>query len=141
MEVDGYLVDGSDWRMGRENASKAVGSAGENIVGELFLYSGIPVEFTGYHHPLDLIIAGKYGVEVKSSTFERDLYIGRAKRRRKREYCQRHNLIGVTVAVVLIRKNRVDLRYRYGFKSFPTRTMLDFGELYHAIKREVQTKK
>lgn len=131
-------MEGVDYRDGIEINSKSIGFNGELVVAEILRNIGVPYQVTGYHHPLDIIAPG-LGIEVKTATKVRRIYIGRPERRRKREWCQRNLVHGITVVVrpfeqyynedeTILIENSV-VTYKDGFKSFDITRMHDFEEV------------
>lgn len=124
---------------GLKHRCKTIGYNGENLVAEILRECGFDSKTTGYKHSLDVIVPDLLGIEVKTLTKDRRFHIDRTQRRYKRDYCTRHNLRGVTVAVYMVDQiidegtgqiiDIADLRYKDGFKSFDVNRMNDFKEL------------
>lgn len=139
-------MDGVDYGYGRKMSCKIIGFNGESLVVEILENIGIPYQATGYKHPLDIIIPG-FAIEVKTMTSIHRLYIKRSERRRKREWCQRNNVHGITVVVRPIEQyvdepsgkiiEHSSVTYKDGFKSFDVTRMKDFEEILHEFYGEV----
>lgn len=131
-------MEGVNFLEGREISCKTIGYNGELVVAEIFRSIGVPCQVTGYKHPLDIIAPG-LGIEVKTATCIRRICISRPQRRRKREWCQRNGVHGITVVVRPIDTDYNDdtgkiteyslVMYKDGFRSFDITRMNDFKEV------------
>ena len=147
MEVRTFLFSGYEWKLAPRECARAIGANGESIVAEVLEDHNIEYHFTPYHHPIDIVARG-YGIEIKTCTKDRRIYLSRKTRRKKREYCKKNHLQGIVVVVYLQRREQpkgwrypediVDIRYKEGFRSFDINRMRDFQEWLDAIDREIQ---
>lgn len=104
---------------GRDQA-KIYGDIAESLVYDIFREHDIELEFTAYECPIDFIIQGQWGAEVKFRRPNRDrkiLSFKRTTRIHKLKFCKDNGLKPLTILVLPIAHEQVKIYIKKGIKN------------------------
>lgn len=106
---------------GGEDYGPTYGENAEYVVGEtLSIDYEIPIEYTDYHCPIDMIINGEYGAEIKyRAPNKTKSLISYTKKNRKHriDYCRNNGLKPLTIVVYPIEFELVEITFKKGIKN------------------------